>query len=1467
MNEQALQDAYSLFQQEGYNKSFDDFVNLLNTNDEALQDAYNLFSETGYTKSINDFSTLMGVKKKEESEFVSPLEMDFTEYTSPLVPKTIPSASTVSEEFVGTAVADPQVFSDTFAKQQKQNEDYKNFFLERENKEAEKLGVFNVVQNSFKSAVSNYEKSYKDTQASLYDNPSEKDLISDSDEIARDNKLRRDVSLNQLGVSEENREKNATELLFQGNFSDGLKMLFADGLTAAFDAPRTLLPFLVPGAGPLFTGLTSASQEAANLRYDPSLSDQEKKQRSILSGFIEGASTGIAQKLGVGLPGLTKKISPKAAEGASDAVQALRGFVTTGLGEGVEEGFVDVANQVKDKAFDLSYGRESQDFNLYQALDAAFLGTIAGSAVKGATMATSLLPSTRKAGHSSTVEERSEIEKEVQELSRSYFNEADPDIRKAKEKKLNEALNKFDSLLKKEGDLHDAVEGESKNQLVAINRRIANLKETLKSGKDAAGIKLNSDQIANQKSELNNLFTIKKEIEDAVEQPQAAPVQPELEAVETPAETDQAPIETETPQPVEGEQLNLFEQQDVEGFVNEQKVQEAAEASTTELPFEANRLDASESFMGRVERRLANKYAPIFSLQKQIQKAKGKDLDLDKDFINAETTMYGATAKQLDILDNKVKPVAEQMKSSQLTQEEVAEFLTAKHASERNAVISERTDGNNVEGSGMSNARAEEILDGLPPKKRKALDEISRQVYEVTADTRKAMVEYGLESQETIDAFENMFDFYVPLAGQGGAIDEQTSSQSLYPTGGVGFNVVGKTTKEAKGRKTEATNILAQVIAQNAAVHVKGKKNETLTRLYNLVKENPDSKVWRTASEGQVKPNDEGAVGVRINGKQQYIVFQNPDLAKNLQNMGVEKLGLFAKLSLPITGALRKVFTTISPEFIISNFARDIQFATVNAAAESDIEGGLLGGTDITLKIAKRTRKTLPALLKGAFGKDMDAKTAAYFEDFQTDGGQTGWGFVKDLESISKEIESQINDKSKARKATEWMAKNSIRVIENMNEAFENSIRLATYIEAREAGVSREKAAELSKEITVNFNRSGELGPALNAWFLFFTASVQGTARLGRSLTKLKPPVKPDGVTREWYERINNAQKITAGLSLMSGMLAMVNMGLSDEDEDGVLFYSKIPDYEKERNLIFMYDGKNYFKVPLPYGLNVFSNMGTAMAEVAAGEREKLDAGMFLINSAFSSFSPVSFGQSKDLSKYVAKGVTPTAFKPLIDIAVNESYFGSSIYAEQMKGATPKPESEISFRAPEDVRAFFKFLNQATGGTERVPGKLDFNADKFWYGLEYYGGGAGQFVTRSLGTGRDLYETITSDGKKVNMSAKDFPFLRKLYGEASRFYDSDKYTENTILTNQLFKERKDSSNKSDKRYRGITQLEALRKQTNRKVKLLRKRIKEAREIKDYIDRQNRIDFLYEQQRKEYMRFNKRYEQLRGKNSK
>ena len=878
------------------------------------------------------------------------------------------------------------------------------------------------------------------------------------------------------------------------------------------------------------------------------------------------------------------------------------------------------------------------------------------------------------------------------------------------------------------------------------------------------------------------------------------------------------------------------------------------------LPFEPNNLNAFQAFMARMDQLFANKYANVFSLQRAIEGAKKAVVDISQDFINAETLMYGKTANDLEKLDGKVKVISQEMKDAGLVGQNVSQFLIARHAEERNALIAERTNGETLDGSGMSNERAQEVMDSFSPEQKAALESIAKKVDAITKDTRQTMVKFGLESQETIDAFEEMFENYVPLGGL--SVDEMSADTSLYPTGGAGMSVYGDTTRRARGRASEANNVLAQAIAQNAAVHAKARKNEALSALYNLVKENKNTKVWKITK--QVPFDAQSAVGVRIDGEQQFIVFTNPDHAKALKNMGVEKLDLFSKFMRRFSGFLRRSFTTANPEFIISNFARDIQSALFNAMAEADIPGGQIQSKYIATKIIQRVKQTLPALLKDSVGRDMDAETAAYFEEFKEDGGQTGWGFVKDVGTIAAEIEAEVNEKNKAQKARDWMMKNSIDVVENVNDAFENSIRLAAYIEARKAGTSREKAAELAKNITVNFNRSGELGPVANSWYMFFNASVQGTVRLARSLGKLKDVRKPDGELEAWYNRLNSAQKMAAGLSLISGMLTAINLGLSEEDEDGELFYNKIPDYEKERNLIIMYDGENYLKVPLPYGFNVFANLGTAMAESAGGHREPEDAGMFLLNSAFSSFSPISFGQSKDAAKYLAKGATPTFLKPFVDIAVNETYFGSSVYREQFPVGAPKPESEMSFRSPEGVRSFFKWMNEATGGTEFVPGALDFNPDKFWYGFEYYIGGAGQFVTRTLGTGRDLYETVTTGGEKVPMKANDFPFLRKVYGEPSRYYDADVYTENANLVSQLFKERKEAENKNDKRYKNITRLESARKKTEKQIKRLRKLRRDARDIKDYVQRQQRIYELYEKERSLLMQFNKQFEKLRGK---
>ena len=72
MDEQALNDAYSLFTRQGYNGTIDQFKKLISTNKDALNDSYQIFRAQGYNGDINNYSTLVGVKKKVSSSASTP---------------------------------------------------------------------------------------------------------------------------------------------------------------------------------------------------------------------------------------------------------------------------------------------------------------------------------------------------------------------------------------------------------------------------------------------------------------------------------------------------------------------------------------------------------------------------------------------------------------------------------------------------------------------------------------------------------------------------------------------------------------------------------------------------------------------------------------------------------------------------------------------------------------------------------------------------------------------------------------------------------------------------------------------------------------------------------------------------------------------------------------------------------------------------------------------------------------------------------------------------------------------------------------------------------------------------------------------------------------------------------------------------------------------------------------------------
>lgn len=904
---------------------------------------------------------------------------------------------------------------------------------------------------------------------------------------------------------------------------------------------------------------------------------------------------------------------------------------------------------------------------------------------------------------------------------------------------------------------------------------------------------------------------------------------------------------------------------------------------------------------------MVDKYAEILGLQEEVEEKRGKAVPQSQNFREIEQLMYGRTRNAMEQLDQKMQNAKEFMVANGITHTDLSQYMYARHAAERNEHIAKKRP-DLLDGSGMSNEVAEEILAKFDTREMK---EAAAMFDAILDDTRQTMKDFGLETQERLDAWAELYENYVPL--QGFADDEMDAASNAYPTGGAGMAVYGSKVKAAIGRESEAANVLANIVMQNAVTHQWAEKNRVLESLHDLVKKNPMEDVWSivdakvpltkldengrqvpmTIMEMQADPN---TVPVRINGEQKFIRFQDPYYADVLNGMTMEQTNTFLRMMRAPVSWLRGVFTQWDPNFFVSNFARDIGGSIYTAS--SDLDTGVIDNVNtkgFQRKMFGNTFRSLNALLGEAVrGKELPAELQQFYDEWKEDGGQTGWNYVKDLKEIEAELAVNADDLTRGKQLREKLfssPKRFFEFVEGVNDAFENSIRLSAYMTARQQGASRQQAAVFSKNITVNFNKQGEAGPAINTMYLFFNAAIQGNKRVYESITRVKPAKKPDGSTRAWYERATGAQKVAAGMAGFSGMLTLLNIAMSGRDpDDDELWYNKVSEYDKQRNMIICYgpERDDFLKIPLPYGFGLFNNMGLALAETSTGNRTTNEALMFLGTSAFSAFSPISFGGDADNpGTFVLRSFAPTTLKPFVELAENRTYFGSPITGEQLPFGTPVPSSELSFRAPQEIQTFFEWMNQATGGSQFKSGWADFNPDYTWYLFEYFVGGSGDFILSTGEQARNLAEMSKrslekakeskdvgelvkalgygfSEEGEVKINYNDIPIAKKIYGEASPFYDIEAFKDNSMEVEQLFREIKEDKIIAEPgRYKGVQELHKEYQEANKTLKVLRQSLREARDIEDYIDRQNRIFDLYEAQRRVMARYNKKYKQLRG----
>ncbi|EEQ7242776.1 hypothetical protein GK080_004989, partial [Escherichia coli] len=811
-------------------------------------------------------------------------------------------------------------------------------------------------------------------------------------------------------------------------------------------------------------------------------------------------------------------------------------------------------------------------------------------------------------------------------------------------------------------------------------------------------------------------------------------------------------------------------------------------------------LTPEETIASRFVRQMQDKFQVLKAVQENIRKTGGKIDDSNNAYM-AEELFHGKAENDLNVMKERyVQPLAKLLADYKIAQADLDEYLYARHAPERNAHIAKINPKMPDGGSGITNAEAAEIMQRVRNSGKQAqYDRLAGIIDDMLARRREIIREAGLEESGVVDAWQKAYRYYVPLKGQD--VDGVVS----LPRTGKGFTIGGRESKQAMGRASRAQSPSTQAIQDLSESLIRNRKNEVGNAFLKLVQDNPDKDYWQVFTDD--RPDTMRAIAERVdpetgetrhevverpvpmammadryfttkkNGKTYYIKLHDPRLMRAMKNMGPETSNAVIRTLGKVNRFLATVNTSYNPEFLVSNFIRDVQTAVMNLKAEQGRSDGKLKGLDnlSALAVVKDSRSAMSAVYASLRGKTLTGKGAQWqkvWKEFVEDGGKTGWFNMGDLEGQQKEMDRLVSLAKGGWKGQSIGAWNSfLNLVEDANGAVENALRLSAYKHARDAGLSRQQAASLAKNMTVNFNRRGEQGALMNSLYMFANASIQGTANLVRTLGHLngEGPL----LERLRWKNLNVPQKIALAAVGAGYLLGSLNRSVAGEDDDGVNWYDKVPDHVKERNLVIMksmFGGKagEYWSIPLPYGYNVFFLLGHTAEGVAAGDLTASRAAGNVVGGILGAFSPIGSETSETLSGALLKNAAPTILRPFANLAMNENFMGAQIYQENMPFGTPKPDSQQGRRStPEAYKAFASWLNAFSGGSQYRPGAVDITPESLKFWIDYISGGTGRFISKTT-------DAAVKSLNGIDIPEQQVPFLGKISGEVMPYADQQK---------------------------------------------------------------------------------------------
>lgn len=677
--------------------------------------------------------------------------------------------------------------------------------------------------------------------------------------------------------------------------------------------------------------------------------------------------------------------------------------------------------------------------------------------------------------------------------------------------------------------------------------------------------------------------------------------------------------------------------------------------------------------------------------------------------------------------------------------------------------IMDRWREESVRFAGITDGEAQSIVAKWRQDKRfAAIEDARQQLSAISRATLDTLHEAGELGDEEYQALRNGYQYYVPLHRDG--------FQDTRPATGRVTGPTGRPFKVAKGSMLEVVNILPEVIRAHETAINRKHKLEAGRALYEFALAHPDAGITVEKQEQmpthdregnivmytrQTEPED--GVFVKVKGKRYLLRFEadvrTPEgrtLARFLDSIKGQdaQLGGITKSLHKITRLLAAVNTSLSPEFVVSNFSRDLQTALMHLNQEDINMKGLQS------QVLKSVGKAVRGIWLAERGKPGNNEMARWYRDFEKNGGKVGWVQNYDgIEDLSKKLAGEMKlyePGNRARKITRAV----LDFIDAGNVAIENALRLATYKAMVEKGIDRAKAAGIASNLTVDFTRKGKLSPQINALYMFFNASVQGSYRMAKALAT-SPRVR----------------KIAGGIAasgFLLQMLALAGGGDDDSDEPYVL---GLPDSTRERYILIPMPGQDgrFFKFPKAYGYGALYDLGAEVANsmymgMTGRQYNHAKGAMRVVSSFANSFNPIQ-------SATILQTIAPTLVDPFVYVGENTNWTGLPLRPAQNNFGPKKPESGRAWKNTNPIyKSIAEGVNSLTGGDRYESGLVDISPEVFEMAVNTALGGLGRFIGNTA-----ALPLATAKGE---LDAEKIPFVRQVYAKwddralSNRYYEA-----------------------------------------------------------------------------------------------